>query len=228
MRNKLLLLLTSAISAFNAEAAPLIKVAVIDTGVGNNPQNLCPKGHKDFTNTSLTSENSHGPNISGLINDQVKSNKYCQVILKFWDNGSEVSGTHASIEALKEAISQRVDFINYSAGGKGFNSTEYALIEQALDMGITVVAAAGNEGQNLDDKCDFYPACYDKRIVVVGNLNEDGTKNPTSNYGYRVTNFIVGTNRCANSICLSGTSQATAIMTGHLISQKLNVIKKIK
>jgi subtilisin family serine protease len=211
-----------------ANSAPAIKVAIIDTGIAEKQAHLCKSGHKDFTYTGLKSENNHGPNISGLIDKEVNSDKYCQVILKFWDDKSEVSSTHNSISALKEAIAQKVNFINYSAGGKGFNAQEYVLIEQALDMGITIVAAAGNEGMNLDEKCDFYPACYDSRIIVVGNLKEDGQLNPTSNYGSRVTKYIVGTNRCANSICLTGTSQATAVMTGTLIKSRLKSLKLLK
>jgi subtilisin family serine protease len=223
---KNIILIGGIFSCLTAQAKPMIKVAVIDTGIISGMPHLCDKGHKDFTNTSLIAENTHGPNVSGLIDDQVKSNAYCQIILKFWDEKSEVSGSHTSILALKEAISQRVDFINYSAGGKGFNVVEFALIEQALDMGITIVAAAGNDGKNLDEKCDFYPACYDERIVVVGNLNEDGSRNSTSNYGSKVNQFVIGTNRCANSICLSGTSQAAAIVTGTLVSRKLSSNKK--
>jgi len=223
---KNILLTISLLSCANAYAYRPVKVAVIDTGMAKGMPHLCKTGHKDFTNTSLLSENDHGPNISGLIEEQVKSNIYCQVILKFWDDKSKISGAHTSILALKEAITQRVDFINYSAGGKGFNLVEFSLIEQALDMGITIVAAAGNDGKNLDDDCDFYPACYDKRIIVVGNLKEDGSVNPSSNYGSIVSQFVIGTNRCANSICLTGTSQATAILTGKLISKKLSSIKK--
>ena len=64
------------------------------------------------------------------------------------------------------AASQGADIINVSLGGYEYSSTESACIDAATDMGALVVAAAGNDGINID-KHPYYPASY-VRVLAVG------------------------------------------------------------
>ena len=120
-------------------------------------------------------------------------------------------------EAIEEATRLHVDFINISGGGYGFSRREHKAVMAAIEQGIIIVAAAGNDNANLD-RYPFYPGCYDKREMVVASTSSTGDKLPSSNYGSQVRFYELGLNVCgAYNICHSGTSQATAVTTGKLI-----------
>jgi len=222
-----------------------IKVAIIDTGIDEmllSKPVYCNEGHKDFTNTGLNDRHGHGTHISGIVDQYVKDVifnyklpssridnvvvNYCQIIIKFYDvKASNQDNLENTIKAFKWAISQNVDVINYSGGGNDSSPEEKKVIIEALNKGIKIVAAAGNEHANLSKK-PFYPAMYDKRIYVVGNLTQDRSPATSSNYGNEVTYWEIGTNvlsRLPNGIygIMTGTSQATAVKTGKLIREML-------
>jgi len=218
----------------NVEART-IRIAVLDTGLNNIDGTipLCPES-KDFTlrdgnirfkyfekvRTSLIDENGHGTNISNIIHQIAKGTDYCQMILKVFAFKKAQNGEKHTSEALEyiDNLSQPVDFINYSAGGTFVIPKEKILIQKLIDKGVTFITAAGNNNNNLDEKCNYYPACYDNKIIAVGNINDDGTKYASSNYGVKVIKFWAnGVSREAGGYTLSGTSQATAIVSGQMI-----------
>jgi subtilisin family serine protease len=220
-----------------------IKVAVIDTGLDEsllNKDYLCKTGHKDFTGTSLVDRSGHGTHISGLIDQNVKDMfiengetvpnilakkvNYCQIILKFYDPLSH-ENIGPTIQSLRYAIELKVDYINYSAGGNSFSMEEKKLIKKALDLGIKVIVAAGNDGLDLS-VYSYYPANHDSRLVVVGNMKNAREHNISSNYGPNVKVWEIGTNRVSFGLNggmsrMTGTSQATAIHTGKMIRKSL-------
>jgi subtilisin family serine protease len=223
---------------------------------------LCESGHKDFTATAslfselkedITDHHGHGTHISGIIDQYAKdfilikngSGKdlakhkvaYCQIILKYYDpkilNTDNLKNT---IAAFRWAIDQKVDIINYSGGGTEFSQAEHDVVMEALSKGIKVVAAAGNEHSNID-KHKYYPAMYDKRIYVVGNLvkpivkkpssKRDDDIAPSSNWGLSVNTWELGTNVISRLPAqvfgyMTGTSQATAIKSGKLVREMLS------
>lgn len=197
-------------------------VAVIDTGIDSSVINLCNNGHKDFTNTSTGDTMGHGTHVAGLINRNAGSTKFCIFNLKFYSPKMSVSSIDAIRSAIKYAMEMKVNFINISGGGPVYDREEASLIKEALDRGIKIVVAAGNNGANLDNNCSYYPACYDKRLIVVGNLTKAGLRSPSSNYGSIVKVWEVGTDVESNLPngnigVMTGTSQATAVHTGKLL-----------
>lgn len=224
-----------------------IRVAVIDTGIGENyakHPSLCKDGHKDLTNTSIFDNYGHGTHIFGLIDQYVKNiileqkdkpsvlekkqANYCQVIIKFYDSPLSRVDTLATLKAgLRHAIDIGVDIINISAGGTNYDKEEYQLIKEALDKDILVIVASGNNGQFLTqspkktNEGKYFPAMYDDRIVVVGNGISESIRSPTSNYGPIVDQWEVGTEVQSlgfySVIPMTGTSQSTAIFTGKFI-----------
>jgi hypothetical protein len=96
---------------------------------------------------------------------------------------------------------------------------ERILIEKALNRGIRVIAAAGNEGANLDKKCSFFPACYDSRIVIVGNGTSLTNRHPTSNYGKVVSIWYNGTIFFRNKV-LSGTSFSAPLVLAKIVNRE--------
>jgi subtilisin family serine protease len=248
MRTLRLLLIVSLFSCNEAfpkadvKKIKQIKVAIIDTGISLKVSNkipLCKEGHKDFTKSSLDDHHGHGTNISGLIDQYAKNAifsastlpnidkiniNYCQVILKFYDTERSVFRTEDKmVEAIDWAIKLKVDIINISGGGQCPIDSERNLIKKALDMGIIVVVAAGNNHQELGKNGKYFPAMYDKRVIVVGNLQQPNIRAPSSNFGPIVNAWEIGVNSISYSVIdgqlsmMSGTSQATAIKTGKII-----------
>jgi serine protease len=86
------------------------------------------------------------------------------------------AGQPVTVDAGSIAASPAANIINLSLGGNtACSSTEQSAINSAIDAGITVIAAAGNEGGAVDA-----PANCSGVISVVG-LRQTGTKVPYSN-----------------------------------------------
>lgn len=175
---------------------------------------LCKDGAVDFTDTDIYDESQnyyHGTNIAGIISNGLKNIDYCVYILKIYSTKHEVDRFN-HLKAFRYAISKKVDLINYSSSGVGYNVMEAYLVRIMRIKNIKFVCAAGNDSLNLDKGCIAYPGCYNG-VISVGNLNKNKTIARTSNYGKIVTAWQVGDHICANNVCLSGTSQATAVQT---------------
>jgi subtilisin family serine protease len=228
-----------------AESEKTVKIAVIDTGIdtkstwegtGLAKPVLCKNGTYDFTNminktqtgvkvpsSKVSDDHGHGTHIAGIIAKQAKTADYCIIAMKFYDQNKPYTGQTGTINAFKKAVELKVDIINYSAGGNDRDAEECALVKKALDSGITVVAAAGNDGKNLD-VIPYYPAMCDTRVIIAENIYDNGKRHPTSNFsrsgkiktikrvGVDVKSTVPG-----NSIgIMTGTSQAAAVISGDL------------
>lgn len=226
-----------------------VMIAVIDTGLDEALMNkswVCPTGHKDFTGNGLKDNHGHGTHISGLVDQYAKDfiflkNKkapadidkvqidYCQIIVKYYDpKVPHNDNLKATIKSFRWAIDQKVDIINYSGGGTSYSEEEKKLIVEALNKGIKVVAAAGNERSDID-KHKYYPAMYDSRISIVANLVSANSRQvaSSSNYGQSVNTYEIGTNVLsrlpgAGFGYMTGTSQAAAIKSGKLVREMLS------
>lgn len=232
-----------------------VVIAVIDTGIDDkliDSKTLCKEGHEDFTGSGLTDHDGHGTHISGIIDQYAKDYifnnnidhdeaieqidiNYCQIIFKYFDPTKPNTNTiKNTVNSFKMAIARGVDIINYSSGGLEFSEEEHDIVIAAINQGIIVVAAAGNERSELMEKGKggprnhYYPAQYDPRIYVVGNLESFRPRivAPTSNYGKLVNMWEVGTKvfsrgKADTWVSSTGTSQAAAIKSGKLIHDML-------
>lgn len=199
--------------------AKLIKVAVLDSGINwnNNNISLCEYGHKDFTGMGLEDNMFHGQNISHLIDREAKYANYCQIIIKVFDSQTPDKTGDKIVRALKHTKTLNIDLLNVSFSGIGQLIPEKVIILDMLMSNVFIFAAAGNDKMDFTKKCNSYPACYDSRIFVVGNIQENGIKHPTSNYGPQVDFYEIGVNQKAGGVTLTGSSQSTAIATGKFI-----------
>jgi major intracellular serine protease len=230
----LLAILLAGISFFIGDTvakAETIRVAVIDTGFDFDSKwsnsnldkpKLCKDGHKDFTKTSVKDNHGHGTHIASLIAKGNKDIDYCLVILKFFNKEPTEPTLLAEIKALTYAINLKVDIINLSLSGNVHSRLECFLISKALDMGIKVVVAAGNEGINIS-RGKSYPAMCDKRIKVVINGENVRNISSTSNFFNGNNAFfingedILGLGLNNSELTLSGTSQSAALLTSKLL-----------
>lgn len=212
-------------------------VAVLDTGIKyNHPffkENMYyPKGKVsstqfgfDLTHNKLKTTphdtNGHGTHVAGIIKKMHKKVKLLNI--KYFSgkqSGEDILNN--SNKALKIAIENNVDIINYSGGGYFYNHSEYLLLKKAKEKGILVVVAAGNENSNIDlKKNQFYPASYElDNILVVNAHDKNYNIVSSSNWGKKVNITAPGHNiKSASLVSIiqktsTGTSQATAFVSG--------------
>jgi subtilisin family serine protease len=230
MKNLFLWLLIFSAIVCSASAPSLetrIRIAVVDSGLLMSKEiapYVCLDGHKDFTMTGLGDRHGHGTNVSHLIAKSIDPKKYCLVIVKWYDPKAPpiLSGLFLTA-ATEYAAHSGAQYINISAGGGAKYQRERNAIEYAVEHGVRVVVAAGNEGVDMSPSCPFFPACYpihSNSFYVVGALEKDGKKAWFSNYGGPVNAWAPGTNQEGGGIVMSGTSQATAVYTGLLVARE--------
>ncbi|MFP5519232.1 MAG: S8 family serine peptidase [Bdellovibrionia bacterium] len=205
-----------------------IKIAVIDTGVDlQNPylkEYISPLS-KDFTASprGLQDEHGHGTHIISIIVDQANldATQLEILVLKYFDpKVSAEENLKRSNSAIRYAVKNKVQIINYSAGGLTADTDELNALKTALQENILVIAAAGNE-RNNSDIMPFFPANYPLgNILSVGAHDQQFAPLPSSNFGQKSVHIaalgkeVLGYIPNNQKAPLSGTSQATAIVTG--------------
>lgn len=187
-----------------------VRIAVLDTGVTKEVYIKLKSEGKVCTNINLTDEtpwdiHGHGTNVIGLIENKLKGETgYCYIIIKWF---SKKSSNLA--EGIKVAFYTSPDFVNISGGGLDFIKKEKFYLTKMLERNTKIIAASGNENTNLNEYCNFFPACYDHRILVIGN------KGNKSNYGNKIVDYTIdGNNKTGFGVTMSGSSQSTALFTG--------------
>ncbi len=184
----------------------------------------------------------HGTHVAGIIASQGRKMPVgvapkCQVIpvkvlgaLK--DNGQIVgAGLIDDIDAgIKYAVDQGADVINMSLGIKhqGGGLPHKDIIAYALDSGVSVVAASGNDGTN--DK--YYPGAL-KGVIAVGASDFVGHIAPFSTFGGHVSVTAPGVNVYSTFLnngyaMSSGTSQASPFVSGAIALLKSYAVERGK
>ncbi|AIE86746.1 S8 family peptidase [Fimbriimonas ginsengisoli] len=165
-----------------------VKIAIIDTGVDYNHEDLAGKviKGKDFVNNDddPMDDNGHGTHCSGIA--AAKTNNGVGVagigfnctILAEKVLGANGSGSVDGIaKAIVDATDRGVDVISMSIGGPD-SQPEHDAIDAAWNKGIVVVAAAGNSNTNSKS----YPGAYENAIGV-GASDQNDKKADFSNFG---------------------------------------------
>ena len=177
-------------------------IALIDTGA-NADVNFSVVGD------DTTDSNGHGTAMLGYIREENPNAKVMSIKV-FNGNSTDAASVYAGI---KLAIESNVSIINLSLVGANVQKNQIVadVIQEAIDNGITVIGAAGN--YNTDAK-NFIPGCVDG-VIVVGAVNENGTKYSTSNYNASL--YVVATS----------TSEATARYTGIITNKEYSDYSKV-
>lgn len=214
-----------------------IVVAVIDTGIQLDHSFLANNlyvvnGSKsaqnygvDFSTGKMTTapsdQHGHGTHVAGIVKSVFPEVKI--LALKYYNpKASGQANLDATIKALKYAVDNNVDVINYSGGGPEASVEELRILKEAEKKGILVIAAAGNEKSNIDDKKHaYYPASYGlSNIITVGAHDDELNIIPSSNYGKNSVDIAAPGHRIRSAIpgngagYMTGTSQATAFVSG--------------
>lgn len=215
-----------------------IVVAVVDTGIDPvhpflEKNIFVEQGRVDETNFGVDfskdkkgrgapiDQHGHGTHVSGIIKSIYPEVKI--LALKYYNpTASGIDNLNSTVEALRYAVDNNVDVINYSGGGPEAAVEELRILKEAERKGILVVAAAGNEESNIDDKKKaYFPASYGlKNIITVTAHDEDLKILSSSNFGRASVDIFAPGYRIKSSLqngragYLTGTSQATAFVTG--------------
>ncbi|GIW89528.1 MAG: hypothetical protein KatS3mg108_3852 [Isosphaeraceae bacterium] len=175
----------------------------------------------------LTDEVQHGTHVAGIIAAQAGDGRGVVGVnpgavlmpLKFID-ASGTGRTADAVRAIYYAVNEGARVINASWGG-GSNSRALAdAIRYAGSRGVVFVAAAGNEGLNLD-VYRSYPASYGlATMVTVAAVDAAGRLASFSNRGGSTVSIaapgvgILSTWGTGGTALMSGTSMAAPFVSG--------------
>lgn len=183
--------------AWCSPARAEVRIAVVDTGLDAPKVNVkvCQNSAKNYVADEGSEDPiGHGTEVVNIISKTMPTPlDYCIIPIKIFNKDSSTDMTTVA-NAIRYAVEQKADIINLSFSGEGNNISEFLAVKFALDSNILLVIAAGNEGKNLDENCNWYPVCHDGRAIVVG-------------YNDSLSNFgaIVDTVTNGNAIDLTAT-----------------------
>ncbi len=179
-----------------------IKIAVLDTGIITNHKDLSENviNGYDFVDDDNEPKDesqpfSHGSHVAATIaalrNNQMGiagmvDNVKIMPVRIIGENGGLASNL---IKGINWAIDNNAQIINLSLASSGDSNLIHEAIVKAVEEGITVIAASGNDGKEGIS----YPAAYPE-VISVGAINSQKEKAYFSNYGQKLDLVAPGVN----------------------------------
>lgn len=205
------------------ESTHKIKVAVLDSGVDYS-EGINQKGYVNFVDEGeefspiFQDESGHGTGIASIISGNGETGIYGVspdvdlYSVKVLD-GENKAPLSRIIRGIYWCIENDVDIINMSFGTPDYSKTFEQAVEDAYQAGLLMVAAAGNEGDNVE-----YPAAFPE-VMAVASVNSKAKISEFCNVGeeldiaapgekVRVAGFFDG------NVVTHGTSIAVPHVTG--------------
>ncbi len=142
----------------------------------------------DFVNDDPhpNDDEGHGTHVTGTIAQSTNNNigvagiAFNTSIMPVKVLDSRGAGTYTDIaDGIYFAANNGADVINMSLGGSSASTTMEDALAYAYNKGVTIVAAAGNDGSDVIS----YPAAYNAYVIAVGATRYDETLAYYSNYG---------------------------------------------
>lgn len=213
-----------------------ITVAVVDSGVYKHSflKDRIAVGGIDFVDNDMNPDdkNSHGTHVAGTIVDCTPGLNV--KILPVRVLGADGFGSWLRISlGIRYSVSRGAQIVNLSLGNKGqkgISQTVDNAVLYAINRGCTVVAAAGNDGWDVED-CSI---AHLDRCIVVSAVDSNLQKASFSNWGSSVDVAAPGVNIVScipnltggftiggTKIDKSGTSMATPHITALAAMVKL-------
>lgn len=217
--------------AWNITRGDGVNIAIIDTGVDNNHNELT----HSFTNYSYNADDDSSPSV--FDTDQDHGTHVAGIMVAKANNNHQIAGiadeakliriSHSMLlkvntatelaSGISWAWQHDADVINCSWGDEDEDSLLHsALLESALinamtlgrsGKGTVIVFAAGNDGYQGPNI--GYPANFDDRILTVGGTHNIGLREPNSGYGDKLDVVAPG-----NTILSTLPNNSTGYKTG--------------
>jgi len=173
----------------------------------------------------------HGTHVAGIIGAIANPNSGTSGVaqevsimaIKYYSDGnSGAVNLNNTIDAIHYAIDNGANIINYSGGGPEFSEKEYLAIKRAESEGVLFISAAGNEHSNTDlVENYYYPSAYRlSNIISVAATDINNNLLQSSNWGKNKVDVAAPGAHIYSTLpgnrygYMSGTSQATAFVTG--------------
>ena len=218
--------MVNAPSVWSGGTADTIKVAIIDTGIYLTHPDLAAniKGQYNAINPRKTAndDNGHGTHVAGIV---AALNNTLGVVgvapdadlyaIKVLD--ARGSGTLANlIKGINYAISIDVDVINLSLGFGSATEDQllplHAVIQDAVEANITVVAAAGNDPTIPTSLPGRYPEVLS--VAAISQTRQLASFNSVGKIDFTAPGVSIYSTYKKSYATLSGTSMATPHVAG--------------
>lgn len=215
---------------YNDTAGSGIKVAVIDSGVQKNHEDL--KGRVASAAVTYSTpynkaedNDGHGTHVSGIIAATANNGKggagiaYKASIVSYKAleenpaTGQAGGSTADIIKAVNASVKSGARVINMSLGGNYYDALFEAAVDAAVNKGIVVVAAAGNgdaAGNGLELSTEkptaskltnyYSPACFNNVITVSAKEKGQTALTGFSNYGAGIVDITAPGRKIASSV----------------------------
>ncbi len=153
----------SALDYYKLKAKPTINIAVVDSGINYNHELFKNRITRTKFNSSASGEANneiddygHGTEVAGVIANSTPSNVKISSYKVMDSKGYGSSSTIVAACSYIEELNNKPDIINFSLGLKTGVIIE-SVIDELVNQGITVVAAAGNDNREVFEapgKCE--------------------------------------------------------------------------
>ena len=189
--------LVHAPEAWTGRRADTVNVAVLDTGIDyNHPelQAIYAGGYNLFNKSGTPFDDAgHGTHVAGTIAATDDKNGVVGVApnVRLWGvkvlNQAGGGNTETVVGGIDWVVKKKAEVggnwvINLSLGSPKPSAAEREAIARAIDAGIIVVAASGNESSATVKAPVIYPAAY-PGVLAVGAIDDTETIAGFSNQG---------------------------------------------
>lgn len=192
-----------------------VSIAVLDTGVG--PHSAFADNVRRTNLIELPADladlNGHGTAVASLIASELGLAPGASLLSIRVANDNGTSDSFTLAQGIIDAADAGVNLINISMGSSGNSTILRTAIEYAQQVGVLIVASAGNEGTPFV----AYPAAYEG-VISVGAVDANGRHLSFSNSG-NVTLTAPGLSVYSaypnnQQVLFTGTSSSAPIVTG--------------
>ena len=145
----------SALDYYKLKAKPTINIAVVDSGINYNHELFKNRITRTKFNSSASGEANneiddygHGTKVAGVIANSTPSNVKISAYKVMDNKGYGSSSTIVAACSYIEELNNKPDIVNFSLGVETGVIIE-SVIDELVNQGITVVAAAGNDNREV-------------------------------------------------------------------------------
>lgn len=171
-------------------ASAPITIAVIDSGFTGNTGNRAIQKHNVLSDTdavekyNVADNYGHGTLVANILLKTIERRPNINImIIKVYEKDGAYS--RDVVKGIEYAIENGANILNISMGTPQYLKDMCDAVENALKKGTTVVASAGNAGE---DSVDYPAACNttNPNLIAVGGIKKDGHPDIRINYGSAV------------------------------------------